>query len=230
MASNNVIKIDLSSVTSASFIVTLPNSVDDVDGQVQFFDHNQDSHAVELRQEDDKLYVRVTPREQVAPIVAERDGSTAITIKREEREVEAVAEAANDVLLIVGEDGLARNMRPEEQGLALPPVKAEPVEEEAADRSSTTPDVDMFAAEVPLANIDSDEAAADTPAHKHDTRYQRRRQQEQQQQQRGHRDSTSPARFHSRPHVHVHSRAAIPPRQRRKLQRLARAVLEILED
>jgi hypothetical protein len=175
MASNNVIKIDLSSVTSASFIVTLPNSVDDVDGQVQFFDHNQDSHAVELRQEDDKLYVRVTPREQVAPIVAERDGSTVITIKREEREVEAVVENANDILLIVGEDGLARNMRPQELGLALPPVKAEPVEEEAADRSSTTPDVDMFAAEVPLANIDSDGAAANTSAHKHDTRYQRRR-------------------------------------------------------
>jgi hypothetical protein len=229
MASNNVIKIDLSSVTSASFIVTLPNSVDDVDGQVQFFDHNQDSHAVELRQEDDKLYVRVTPREQVAPIVAERDGSTVITIKREEREVEAVVENANDILLVVGEDGLARNMRPQELGLALPPVKAEPVEEEAADRSSTTPDVDMFAAEVPLANIDSDGAAANTSAHKHDTRYQRRRQQEQ-QQQRDHRDSRSPSRFHSRPHVHVHSRAAIPPRQRRKLQRLARAVLDILED
>jgi hypothetical protein len=122
MAPSNVVKIDLSEVTSASFIITLPNGEDDVDGQVQFFYRNRDSYAVETRQEDDKIYVKVTPRDEiireqvVAPVEVERDGSTTITIKREEREAEAVVQEAdaNDILLTVGEDGLARNMRPEE--------------------------------------------------------------------------------------------------------------------
>jgi hypothetical protein len=241
MAPNNVIKIDLSEVTSASFIITLPNGEDDVDGQVQFFYRNRDSHAVETRQEDDKIYVKVTPRDEiirkqvVAPVEAERDDSTTITIKREEREV-AVAEVAedtdaNDVLLTVGEDGLARNMRPEELSLALSPVKAEPVEEEAADRSFSmpaAPDVYMYAAEAPRADFEAEEAPVDTPTHRHDTRYQRRLR--QQREQLSHRDSISPSRFLSRPYVHVHDRAAIPPRKRKRLQRLARAVLEMLHD
>jgi hypothetical protein len=242
MAPNNVIKIDLSGVTSASFIITLPNGEDDVDGQVQFFYNNRDSHAVETRQEDDKIYVKVTPRDEVireqvvAPVEAERDDSTTITIKREEREAEAVVhdDDANDILLTVGEDGFARNTRPEELSLALSPVKTEPVEEEAADRSFSmpaAPDVYMYAAEAPRAEFDDDdEAAADTTTHRHDTRYQRRLR--QQREQLSHRGSISPSRFHSRPHVHVHvhDRAAIPPRQRRRLQRLARAVLEMLHD
>jgi hypothetical protein len=243
MAPNNVIKIDLSEVTSASFIITLPNGEDDVDGQVQFFYRNRDSHAIETRQEDDKIYVKVTPRDEiireqvVAPIEAERDDSTTITIKREEREV-AVAEVAedtdaNDVLLTVGEDGLAKNMRPEELSLTLSPVKAEPVEEEAADRSSSmplpaAPDVYMYAAEAPHAEFEADEAPVDTPTHRHDTRYQRRLR--QQREQLSHRGSISPSGFHSRPYVHVHDRAAIPPRQRRRLQRLARAALGMLHD
>jgi hypothetical protein len=242
MAPNNVIKIDLSEVTPASFIITLPNGEDDVDGQVQFFYRNRDSHAVETRQEDDRIYVKVTPcdeviREQVvAPVMAERDDSTTITIKREEREAEAVVQNydANDILLTVGEDGLARNMRPEEPGQALSPVKAEPVEEEAADRSFSmpaAPDVYMYAAEAPhaefeAAEFEADEAPVDTPTHRHDTRYQQRLR--QQREQLSHRGSISPSRFHSRPYVHVHDRAAIPPRQRRRLQHLARAALEML--
>lgn len=238
MAPNSVIKIDLSEVTSASFIITIPNGEEDVEGQVQFFHRNRYSHAVETRQEDDKIYVKVTPRDEiireqvVAPVEAERDDSTTASIKREEREIAADAVIkdadANDILLTVGEDGLARNMRPEELGLALSPVKAEPVEEEAADRSFSVPAVYMYAAEAPLANIDSDETAADTLPHRHDTRYQRRLR--QQREQLSHRDTIFPSRFHSRPHVHVHDRAAIPPRQRKRLQRLARAVLEILHD
>jgi hypothetical protein len=296
---NNILKIDVSDVQSATFSISI--NVDNAVDQVQFVDHNQDSHTVELHHDDEMLYIRVTPRD-IAPVEFERDGSTVIRIKREEEEaevdVEAVAEAADDlhivggdgplgevhlgelglsptralpkkqedadrgvdmsiapwtppegledegagelveeeedaddVLLIVGEEVLARNMRPEEPDLSLSPARAEPVEEEAAGTSmkyapfapAPAPDVDMFAAEPPHAEVDADEeeAAADTPVHKHDTRYQRRRQRQQ------HRDSISPSRFHSRPYVH--RPPAIPPRQRERLQRIARAALRFLD-
>jgi hypothetical protein len=246
------------------------------------------------------IYIRVTPRDITPEVKPERDGSTAIGIKREEREVDVEVQAvvkaaddlhivggdgplgevrlgelglsptralpkkeedadrgvdmriapwtppeslgeegvgelveeeeeeeADDILLIAGEDGLARNMRPEDLGLGLSPARAESVEEEAAgirmDFAPFVPDVDMYTAEPPHAEADEtdEEAAADTPVHKHDTRYQRRRQRQQ------HRDSVSPSRFHSRPYLH--RQPAIPPRQRERLQRTARAALKVLD-
>jgi hypothetical protein len=248
-SNNNILKIDVSDVQSATFSISI--NVDNAVDQVQFIDHNQDSHTVELHNDDEMIYIRVTPRDITPAVELERDGSPAIRIKREEGEVEvemeAVVEAADDlhivggdgplgevrlgelglsptralpkkeedagrgvdmsiapwtpaeglgvgelvweqedaddILLIVGEDGLARNMRPGDLGLST--ARTEPVEEEAADiRTAPAPDVDMFAAE-PHAEIDeTDEAAANTPTHKHNTKYQRSCQRQQQQQQR----------------------------------------------
>jgi hypothetical protein len=299
--SNNILKIDVSDVQSATFSISI--NVNNAVDQVQFVDHNRDSHTVELHNDDEMIYIRVTPRDITPEVEPERDGSTAIGIKREEREVDvevqAVVEAADDlhivggdgplgevrlgelglsptralpkkeedadrgvdmriapwtppeslgeegvgelveeeeeeeeaddILLIVDENGLAsaRNMRPEELGLGLSPARAESVEEEAAgmrmNYAPFAPEVDMFAAEPPHAEVDSadEEAAADTPAHKHDTRYQRSRQRQR------HRDSVSPSRFHSRPYLH--RQPAIPPRQRERLQRIARAALRVLD-
>jgi hypothetical protein len=298
---NNILKIDVSDVQFASFSISI--DVQEGPDEVHFLDRNPDSHTLETYPDDDRIYVRVTPRyifsEQFL-VEPERDGSTAINIKREEeseREVEAMVEAADDVyivggdgplgevhlgelglspsralpekeedagrsvnmsiapwsptedfgehavaesdgqedaddiLLTVGEDGLARNtMRPEE--LALSPVETEPVEEEVADMTlfaPAVPDVDMYvyAAEAPHVEFDDDddEEAADTPAHKHDTRYQRR--QRQRQQQPHHRGSISPSRYFSRPYLH--QRPAVPPRQRERLQRIARAALRVLD-
>jgi hypothetical protein len=296
---NNILKIDVSDIQCASFSISI--DVQEGPDEVHFLDRNPDSHTLETYPDNDRIYVRVTPRyifsEQFL-VEAERDDSTAIHVKREEeseREVEAMAEAADDVyivggdgplgevhlgelglsptralpkkeedagrsvnmsiapwsppedfgedavaesdgqedaddiLLIVGEDGLPRNMRPEE--LALSPVETEPVGEEVADMTPfapAVPDVDMYvyAAEAPHAEFDNDEeAATDTPAHKHDTRYQRR--QRQRQQQPHHRDSISPSRYFSRPYLH--QRPAVPPRHRERLQRIARAALRVLD-
>jgi len=296
---SNILKIDVSDVTSASFSISINDA--ELVGQIQFLDRNRDSHAVEMHNDNDRIYVRVTPRndivnEQFPVVELERNGSTATPIRREEREVEveavvesiddlhivggdgplgavhlgelglsptralpkkeedadrgvnmsiapwtppeghedAVAEPedsdANDILLTVGEDGLADNLRPGE--LALSPVKAEPAEEEVVGMSidymyaPAVPEVDMFAAEVPHAEVDGVDAAADTPVHTYDTRYQRR-QRQQRQQQPYHRGSGSPSRVFSKPYVH--DRAAVPAHQRERLQRIARAALKMLE-
>lgn len=297
---NNILKIDVSDVQSASFSVSI--DVQEGPDEVHFLDRNPDSHTLETYPDDDRIYVRVTPRyyfvgEQFL-VEPERDDSTVTFIKRDgesEVEVEAVVEAADDIyivggdgplgevhlgelglsptralpkreedagrsvnmsiapwsppddfgenavaesdgqedaddiLLTVSEDGLARSMRPEE--LALSPVETEPVEEEVADMTlfaPAVPDVDMryvYAAEAPHVEFDDDEEAADTPVHKHDTRYQRR--QRQRQQQPHHRGSISPSRYFSRPYLH--QRPAVPPRQRERLQRIARAALRVLD-
>jgi hypothetical protein len=284
---NNTIKIDLTNVKAASFSLTFNG--EDV-GEVKFSDENPDSHTVEIHREDDKLCVKVVSRDNIAgeqqdPFHAEGDGSTGISIKREERwrEVEVEVEVEQDddsillivggdgplgevrlgelglsptrklpkkeedadrggvdmsitpwtppeehdedILLIVGEGGLARKMRPEELDLDLPPTRTQRIKEEVADRGIVAPliptgDIDVAAAPPLDADAEAD-AATDTAVHKHDTRYQRR-----ERQQREHRDSLPPSRFHSRPYVHHQS--AVPPRQRRRLQRVAWAALERL--
>lgn len=198
---NNILKIDVSDVQSASFSVSI--DVQEGPDEVHFLDRNPDSHTLETYPDDDRIYVRVTPRyyfvaEQFL-VGAERDDSTVTFIKR-----------------------------PEE--LALSPVETEPVEEEVADMTLFAPavpdvDMDVYAAEAPHVEFDDDEEAADTPAHKHDTRYQRR--QRQRQQQPHHRGSISPSRYFSRPYLH--QRPAVPPRQRERLQRIARAALRVLD-
>jgi hypothetical protein len=59
--SNNVITIDLSEAKSVSFVLTI--SDEEAASQVRFLDTNRDSHAVELRKEDERLYVKVTPHQ-----------------------------------------------------------------------------------------------------------------------------------------------------------------------
>jgi hypothetical protein len=137
---------------------------------------------------------------------------------------------ADDILLIVGEDGLARNMRPEE--LALSPVNTEYVKGEAADQSfvPAVPNVYVYPAEPPHINIDAeDDAPANTAGHKHDTMYQRRRQLRRQQKQQQHRASLSPSpsRFRSRPYVQ-RRQAAVPPHQQEWALRIAAAALDSL--
>jgi hypothetical protein len=84
---NNILKIDVSDVQSASFSVSI--DVQEGPDEVHFLDRNPDSHTLETYPDDDRIYVRVTPRyyfvgEQFL-VEPERDDSTVTFIKRDGR-------------------------------------------------------------------------------------------------------------------------------------------------
>lgn len=151
---------------------------------------------------------------------------------REQEDAKPEEESTNDFLFIKVLDGLAREMRSDEQSLS--PIKAEPIKEEAfGTNTCTTP---LIPAHIPqdIANfaalVDSKPPAAATapnPAlHNHDTRYQRR-QQDPHRQRHNQRDSISPSRVHSR--SIVHRRPAVLPRKREWLWRIAQVALEMAD-